>query len=326
MRSTIINSCFFGGVSKGRKAVWEITEKCQLKCKHCCNEHRRNSREVSLENAKKIVDELKDNLVEKIIFTGGDPLMYPYIMDIIEYSKHKGMKVSISTNGIMLNKLSEKLKSVNPDKIIIGLDGFSKNSNDTFRGVDGAFQCVKSGLNKLKDSNIKIDIHCVITTLNIHEIETLSEYCNENNFELSLSSLVEITEKPLINRYVVKNNTLLNNLYKTNFKGSVKFVRHTCGTLGACYAGQKIIGIKANGSYTPCLWISNFTNKFETYNIQEVFRFRSECILDSEKCTNCLDYQCQKGCPAVALSVNGNLDPLCSELKHENLNCANISI
>lgn len=315
MSRDIINSCFFGGVKNGKKAVWEITERCQLKCQHCCNEHRRDGRELSLDQAKDIVDELHEHSIDKLILTGGDPLMYANVIELIDYAKTKDMKVSISTNGIMLDLLSEKLKKVKPDKLIIGLDGFSSKSNDVFRGIDGAFNTVMTGINKLKNSGIKIDIHCVITTLNINEIASLSEYCAENDFELSLSSLVEIEEKPMISKFVVSDEVRLNELYSTKFKSKVKFVRNASGSLGDCDAGKNIIGVKANGMYTPCLWISNFTDVFESYSIKEAFSFNKECVLDSEKCSSCDDKECKKGCPAVAMSINYNLDPLCVEYK-----------
>ena len=59
---------------------------------------------ISYENLKKIVDFCSESKVKFIFFTGGEPLLYPHLIDILQYIKGKqhSMMTAIATNGGLL--------------------------------------------------------------------------------------------------------------------------------------------------------------------------------------------------------------------------------
>ena len=80
-----------------RSVHWDITRKCNLRCKHCYNAEKYfnpNSdsyieEEMSLEQCKHTVDNFANAGFEHIHFLGGEPLASPYLFDVIEYAKEK---------------------------------------------------------------------------------------------------------------------------------------------------------------------------------------------------------------------------------------------
>ncbi|MDE5696474.1 MAG: radical SAM protein, partial [Lachnospiraceae bacterium] len=80
-----------------------LTDICNLKCKHCSRKNLLNLESAGFfVNWKEIIDELAFNGVFQIFLTGGEPLLHPEILEIIEYIKSKNIFIAILTNGLFL--------------------------------------------------------------------------------------------------------------------------------------------------------------------------------------------------------------------------------
>ena len=84
--------------------VWNITRACNLKCVHCYNDSGvgKPCNELSTEEAKKVLDDLGRFGVPSVLFSGGEPLMRPDLFELIEYTRAKGLRAVISTNGTLI--------------------------------------------------------------------------------------------------------------------------------------------------------------------------------------------------------------------------------
>ena len=94
----------FRNTSKLKLAVnWHILERCNYWCKFCfakfmgVPELCRN-----LEKSKLIISKLKESGIDRINFTGGEPLLCENLGELIKYAKELGMATSIVTNGYYL--------------------------------------------------------------------------------------------------------------------------------------------------------------------------------------------------------------------------------
>ena len=85
-------------------ASFHIVKPCNLKCKFCYAtfQDMRVLKQLSLEDAKIIVDKLKLGGLKKITFAGGEPMLYKNIFEIVAYSKGIGLTTSIISNGSFL--------------------------------------------------------------------------------------------------------------------------------------------------------------------------------------------------------------------------------
>lgn len=72
---------------------------------------------------------------------GGEPLTHPYINQYISNLKNNGIKIAISTNGYLLNKLTESV-----DHLRISFNAGTKESYEKIHGVKGSFERVKRNI------------------------------------------------------------------------------------------------------------------------------------------------------------------------------------
>ena len=86
----------------------EVTDCCNLKCKHCgsgCLSTNRNY--LPFETAKKVLDEVAKEYDASQIFiciTGGERILNKELFKIIAYSKHLNFSCGITTNGTLLSE------------------------------------------------------------------------------------------------------------------------------------------------------------------------------------------------------------------------------
>ena len=109
--------------------VWNLTPACNLDCKFCYYDAKKDSplSGIDWELARRIIKELK---VKFVLLSGGEPLLYPNILDLIEELTSHSIRVGISTNGTLIDRnLAVKLKKRGVGYVGISLDGPEKLHN-----------------------------------------------------------------------------------------------------------------------------------------------------------------------------------------------------
>ena len=152
--------------------VWNVTRRCNLKCVHCYAHARDEefSGELSTSEGKAVLDDLAAFGSPVILFSGGEPLVRPDLIELAEYAVGKGMRAVISTNGTLINRrMAGDLKKVGLSYVGISLDGLDE-VNDRFRGVKGAFQKAMDGITACRDAGIKVGLRFTMNRLNAQEI------------------------------------------------------------------------------------------------------------------------------------------------------------
>lgn len=153
---------------------WQITSRCNRMCPYCFGPNGFN--DLSLSDAKRIVDLLAKMGVKQIGFTGGEPLLYPYIAEVIDYVATNGINIYLSSNCDYYEKYANLIK----EKVsILGvpLDGALPELHDLIRGND-SFQNVTSAISDICNSfgNIKIKVGTVLVNNNECELENIEKY------------------------------------------------------------------------------------------------------------------------------------------------------
>jgi MoaA/NifB/PqqE/SkfB family radical SAM enzyme/GT2 family glycosyltransferase len=108
---------------KPKFAQIEITNSCNLNCQMCPREFLKVPyKHMDMKIYKKVVDRLKG--INTVTLTGwGEPFYYAKIFDCVSYAKKKGLKVKLTTNGVLLN--DAKIKNIfgsGLDEITFSLD------------------------------------------------------------------------------------------------------------------------------------------------------------------------------------------------------------
>ena len=151
------------------KTLWFNTGTlCNLECTHCYIESSpKNDRLVYIttDEVKTFLDEIQEQNMgtREIGFTGGEPFMNPYIIDILEASLSKGFQVLVLTNGMrpMMNKSIPLLK-LNKNyrsqlQIRVSLDHYSEENHTMERGHK-AWKPAIQGLQWLSQSGFHLSV------------------------------------------------------------------------------------------------------------------------------------------------------------------------
>lgn len=159
--------------------IWELTRACQLKCLHCRAEaqYRRDPRELTLEEGKRLIDQIFEMNNPMLVFTGGDPLMREDVFEIAKYAIDKGVRVSMTPSATpnVTKEAIEKAKEVGLSRWAFSLDGPTAEIHDHFRGTAGSFDLTLERIKYLHELEIPVQINTVISRYNIDYLDEMAK-------------------------------------------------------------------------------------------------------------------------------------------------------
>ena len=161
--------------------VWNMTRACNLKCIHCYAHavSRSREKELTTEQAKAMIDDLAKFGVPVILFSGGEPLVRPDLVDLANYAVAQGMRAVISTNGTLITQQkAEELKGVGLSYVGVSLDGMEA-INDQFRGKKGAFRDAMEGIRNCQNAGLKVGLRFTINRMNKDEVPLIFDLLEE---------------------------------------------------------------------------------------------------------------------------------------------------
>ncbi|MBW2093610.1 MAG: 12,18-didecarboxysiroheme deacetylase [Deltaproteobacteria bacterium] len=163
--------------SKDKKpvVVWNVTRACNLRCVHCYARavEETRERELSHEEGLALLDDLAAFGVPVVLFSGGEPLVRPDLLDLARYAVLKGMRAVISTNGTLIDReKARKLKDIGLSYVGVSLDGMEE-VNDRFRGKKGAFQKAMEGIRNCQEVGLKVGLRFTMNRMNAQEIPNI---------------------------------------------------------------------------------------------------------------------------------------------------------
>jgi Fe-coproporphyrin III synthase len=161
--------------------VWNVTRACNLKCVHCyarAVDHT-YEKELDHEQGLSLIDDMAAFGVPVVLFSGGEPLMRPDLVELARYAVSKGMRAVISTNGTLITKdKAKELKEVGLSYVGVSLDGMEE-VNDRFRGRKGAFKDAMAGIINCQEVGLKVGLRFTINRMNIAEVPRIFDLLEE---------------------------------------------------------------------------------------------------------------------------------------------------
>jgi len=160
-------------------AIWEVTQSCDLACKHCRAAAQPIAHPDELSNAegKALIDQIADMHIPIFVFTGGDPMKRKDVFELIRYAADKGVQVALtpSATPLLTREAIFKLKEAGLVRLGISLDGSTPEIHDTFRGLPGAWARTIQAVEWANEAGIPIQVH---TTISRHNANDLDDLCN----------------------------------------------------------------------------------------------------------------------------------------------------
>jgi radical SAM protein with 4Fe4S-binding SPASM domain len=167
------------------EVVWNLTYKCNLRCKHCYEDAGVKKGEMSTQEAKQTLDTLSRIAgigLPALSFSGGEPLMRSDFFELAAYAKQRIGFTSIASNGTLITKDNAKqIKDAKIDYVEISIDGATPQVHDEFRCISGAFEKALQGVKNCIEEGVETCIATVLHRDNLSELGSLIELSKELN-------------------------------------------------------------------------------------------------------------------------------------------------
>jgi radical SAM protein with 4Fe4S-binding SPASM domain len=113
--------------------------------------------------------------VPVVLFSGGEPLRRPDLLELIELARQLGLGVTLSTNGTLISPaVAERLAAAGVSYVGISLDGLEA-THDHFRGQSGAFQAALQGLRNCRAAGLRVGVRLTLTRHTVQDLPALFE-------------------------------------------------------------------------------------------------------------------------------------------------------
>lgn len=215
--------------SFGREITYlrlSVTDHCNMACTYCREEDEKimttRDKILSYEDMCIIIKSVHQLGINKIRLTGGEPLLRKDLTTLIKNIKEISdeIKIPISTNGLLLDKMSSGLKDAGVEQLNISIDSLDvKKFEEITRGGD--LKRVIKGIQTAVGEGIYVKVNVVINSENEEEIEDLVGFAIENKIDIRFIETMpigragigrmkeHIKEKEILKRidaYTSKNN------------------------------------------------------------------------------------------------------------------------
>jgi radical SAM protein with 4Fe4S-binding SPASM domain len=315
--------------------AWETTSACNLACSYCRAEATATPSpdELSTEEAIDFIDQAAP-LKPMLILSGGEPLLRPDIFQLALYAVSKGLRVSLATNGTLLDsETAEIIRASGIGRVSISLDGASEETHDSCRGT-GTFRQTLKGIENLL-GRVDFQINYTITRKNEGEVLSAFDLAESLGAKaLHFFFLVPTgrgREEDLISPKMQEQ--LLRLIDRESDRHSLE-IQVTCAPQyariarpkegkrksGGCLAGSRFVFVSRNGDVFPCGYLPLKAGSIREKNFIEIWHNSPVLAALRERklkgsCGACSFKETCGGCRARAYADTGDIlaeDPLCN--------------
>jgi 12,18-didecarboxysiroheme deacetylase len=162
--------------------VWNCTRRCNLRCVHCYSQSadRDYPGELTTAQAQAMLADLAAFGVPVVLFSGGEPLLRPDVIDLAARAVSLKMRAVLSTNGTLIDPAAaRRLAGVGLSYVGISLDGM-RDANDRFRGQAGAFDAAIAGVRACQDAGLKVGLRLTLTRHTVADLDAIFDLMIEH--------------------------------------------------------------------------------------------------------------------------------------------------
>ena len=157
---------------------WNTTNACNMYCDHCYRDAGcRAEEELSTAEARTLLEQIARAGFKIMIFSGGEPLMRPDIVELVAYASGLGLRPVFGTNGTLITlEMAQRLKAAGAMGMGISLDSMDRERHNRFRKFPGAWEGAVQGMRNCRAAGLPFQIHTTVMEWNNHELEALTDF------------------------------------------------------------------------------------------------------------------------------------------------------
>jgi len=292
---------------KLKKVQIELTSRCNEQCVHCYIPHESKNHDMDSALLWNILNQCHDMRIEQIIFSGGEPMLYPDFLDALDRANWHGFKIRVFSNLTMLNDtIITQLKNLLVYEVQTSLYSIEPKIHDAVTKTPGSCELTKQGIRRLNANGIPVFISCPITKINKDSYPAVLSFarhlgikCAPDNMiaaqsdrnTKNLAYRLEINEALQIIQDILENDTAYDaECYQPGYYNpdeALPCVQNIC---------VDTVCINAHGEVTPSPGWHKVLGGLNTQTLRDIWehspeikRLQNLSLKDFPKCADCKD-------------------------------------
>ncbi len=314
----------------------EFSQLCNFNCPYCYLDVRPKD-ELTSDEIHDVILQGRDLGVRKVIILGGEPMIYPRILEKIHFIRSHGMAVEIFTNGSNLTAENTAELALLDVKVVLKMNTQNADVQNRLCGLDDADRIIRDAFKHLKEAGYgsggkPMAVSSVISSANIAELPEMWRWLRDQQIDPYFEMITpqgSAVENDWLYVESKRVETLFNQLAeidKTEYGRDWKPQPPLAGDI--CLRHQFSCYVNAFGDVMPCVGVTLPVGNIRKNRLADILH-DSEVIQDLKNypetikgpCARCEDKDSCYGCRGAAYQMTGDYlasDPLCWRIS-ENL-------
>ncbi len=309
---------------------WNTTNACNMYCDHCYRDSgNKAAKELTTAEAKTMLEQIARAGFKIMIFSGGEPLLRPDILELVAYAGNLGLKPVFGTNGTLLTpKKVSALKEAGAMGMGISLDSLDSEKHNSLRRTAGAWQGAVQGMRNCHQAGLPFQLHTTVMEWNSSELEDLTDFAIQEGaqahhifFLVPTGRAVSIEEKSLraeayedlIGRIMKKQQAVEIELKPTCAPQFMRIARQMGLDIRfsrGCLAGTSYCIVSPTGQVQPCAYLDIPLGDIRSTPFDQIWRdnevlHKLRSLDYKGKCGSCNFKKICGGCRARAAYYHG---------------------
>jgi radical SAM protein with 4Fe4S-binding SPASM domain len=309
----------------------EFNQSCNFKCIYCyALDSARRPDELTRDEFIGVIHQAQELGARKIIILGGEPMLYPHILEMIGYIKKLDMEIELFTNGTNITRSVAQELFDNGVRAVLKMNTFDESLQDTLTGCKGSYLQIQEALKNLKlagypSQENPLGVSSIICQQNIHELPRLWQWLRDQNilpyFEIMTPqggarehNMLEVDSQTL-EKFFREISEIDRARYDIHWDPQPPLVG------GECLRHQYSCAVNSEGYVQSCVGITIPLGNVREQSLKEILR-DSEVVQDLKNhketikgpCGECESLETCYGCRGTAYQMTGDYlasDPLC---------------
>ncbi len=310
----------------------ELSRACNLRCIYCyASSGQPLAGELSLAEIFAVIDQAKALGARKIIVLGGgEPLIYPHLIEVLRYIRKKNLVADLFTNGLAMNELLARQLFDLGVGVVLKMNSRNAEVQDYLGGRQGTHEGICRALHCLQDAGYpdadhSLGVETIICRQNYQELPELWRWARNEGIVPYVEALTmqgRATEHHDLEVPAAEVRVLFEELARIDREEFMcGWAPHPPLVASQCARHEYSCTVTAVGDINPCPGVNVSAGNIRTQKLAEILR-DSPVIQDLRnirsrikgKCRECeLSPECY-GCRGHAYQVTGDYlaeDPLC---------------
>jgi MoaA/NifB/PqqE/SkfB family radical SAM enzyme len=255
--------------------LMDPTSACNLNCKGCWAGKYDKSDTLGFETMDRIINEAKELGIYFIIFSGGEPTVYPRLLELVE--KHPDVGFMMYTNGTLIDdEMADKMVELGNITPAISLEGFREQA-DQRRG-EGVFDKIMETMDRLRERGIIFGTSLTATRENVYDLFETDEFYDmliEKGAAYSwIFHYMPIGKDPDLDMMLTPEQRAfmaerINEIRSNKPLFSIDFWNDGTYSGGCIAGGRRYFHINATGDVEPCAFVHFSTDNIKDISLKE---------------------------------------------------------